>query len=234
MRRPFLRASGCFRPIPGDLHRSAIELRRLPVLVPPQGRSTVYHTPPGRQWPSAAARMMKPFRNLHQSENSFRFSTCLMEDHRPVRRPRVLVIGDDSIIAETLRIILELAGFEAICASGGIPGLRLAWSWRPDILVTDFDMPGLNGVDVARWICAIIPDCRPFLLSGHLEAEIVVAESRRDGYEIELLRKPIHPADLLARLSRAVDATSSNSRQGCRPGDTWNRYDGIRLRHVGS
>jgi DNA-binding NtrC family response regulator len=145
-----------------------------------------------------------------------------MKKYRAIRRPRVLVIDDDLVIAATLMIILERAGFEAISAKGSFPGLHLAWSWRPDILLTDFDMPGLNCIDVTRRICAIVPGCRLFLLSGHSEAGRMAAEARREGYEVELLNKPIHPADLLARLRRIVDMESLHSPQEWRQGDPWN------------
>jgi DNA-binding response OmpR family regulator len=58
----------------------------------------------------------------------------------------------------------------------------------------------LNGVDAAIQIRAILPDVRVFLLSGQGATAELIEKAQIDGREFEILTKPLHPRDLLARL----------------------------------
>lgn len=115
-------------------------------------------------------------------------------------KTRVLVLDDDYLIAETLRVILDLSGFDAVAVCDGPTAIENAKTWKPDILVTDVFMPVMNGFDAARKICAILPNCRIFLLSSEASALYTVREHRKLGYDFEFLQKPIYPSELLSRL----------------------------------
>lgn len=68
----------------------------------------------------------------------------------PTTHHRVLVIEDDAAIRATLSDILELNGYAVIPAANGEEGVALARRHRPDIILTDIAMPGLNGFEVIR------------------------------------------------------------------------------------
>src|SRR6187402_1568739 len=70
-------------------------------------------------------------------------------ERRDVRLPRVLVVDDERLIADTVAKILNLHGFDAFCSYNGEDALQLAKSFRPDYLLSDVMMPKLNGVDLA-------------------------------------------------------------------------------------
>jgi two-component system OmpR family response regulator len=61
------------------------------------------------------------------------------------RRPRILVVDDDSSLLTLLRILLLDSGFEVHTAINGIDALRQAESNTFDLLVLDLDMPGMDG-----------------------------------------------------------------------------------------
>lgn len=63
---------------------------------------------------------------------------------------KVLVVDDDPDGATTLSMLLELAGFEAESAHDGPSALRAAMEFRPDAVVLDVGLPGLDGYQVAR------------------------------------------------------------------------------------
>jgi CheY-like chemotaxis protein len=65
-------------------------------------------------------------------------------------RKRVLVIDDDPKLRELVAAGLELAGYEVRCAAGGAPGISLAESEPPDLILLDLHMPGLDGYEVCR------------------------------------------------------------------------------------
>jgi PAS domain S-box-containing protein len=66
------------------------------------------------------------------------------------RKVRVLVIEDNHDAADTLRLLLELLGHEVRVAYTGPEGVAMATAWRPEIVLSDIGLPGLNGFEVAR------------------------------------------------------------------------------------
>lgn len=61
---------------------------------------------------------------------------------------RVLVIDDEKPLADTLALILQRAGYEAAVAYNGAAALSQLDSFRPDIVISDVIMPGMNGIEV--------------------------------------------------------------------------------------
>ena len=65
---------------------------------------------------------------------------------------RILVIDDDSIIRTLLSNLLHKAGYEVVTAVDGNTGLNLAFEVQPDVVITDYQMPGINGLEVLERI----------------------------------------------------------------------------------
>lgn len=120
---------------------------------------------------------------------------------QPLQVPRVFVVDDEWIIAETLATILNKAGFHAFPFHNSCQALVRALSSPPDILITDVMMPGMTGIELAIALRKEHPDCRILLFSGQSGALDLLCDARRRGYEFELLEKPLHPLQLLMRLS---------------------------------
>ncbi len=116
--------------------------------------------------------------------------------------PLVLVVDDEQMIAQTLALILEKAGFATTVAYDGEGALQIANVTPPDLLLSDVVMPGMNGFDLAIEITQLAPDCQVLLLSGQTTAADLMARSRGDEHKFTLLAKPIHPRDLLAEITR--------------------------------
>jgi DNA-binding response OmpR family regulator len=64
--------------------------------------------------------------------------------------PRILVIEDDDVARELMRMALEARGHEVSVADNGVAGYDAALFTRPDLIVTDIQMPGADGVHVIR------------------------------------------------------------------------------------
>lgn len=62
----------------------------------------------------------------------------------------ILIIEDDYSLLEGLQLYLEMEGFRTLTATNGSSGVELAIKHRPDIVLTNFQMPGLDGLDVLR------------------------------------------------------------------------------------
>jgi CheY-like chemotaxis protein len=119
------------------------------------------------------------------------------------QKPRVLVADDERVIADTLAMILNQSGFEARAVYSGEKALELAESFQPDMLISDVIMADLNGIDAAIRLRALLPGIKILLLfSGQAATADLLEKARKDGYEFDILAKPVHPQDLLARLRR--------------------------------
>ncbi len=66
--------------------------------------------------------------------------------------PQILVIEDDSDLQQLVEEILAVAGFEVITANNGLTGVELATKHKPDLIISDIKMPGLNGYEALERI----------------------------------------------------------------------------------
>jgi CheY-like chemotaxis protein len=115
-------------------------------------------------------------------------------------RPRILVADDERIIADTLAMILNQNGYEAVPIYGGRLAVEKARHWIPDLFLADVNMPELNGIHAAIEICAMFPSCRVLLFSGESSSKFLVRDAATKGHRFEFLEKPIPPVDLLRRI----------------------------------
>ncbi len=101
---------------------------------------------------------------------------------------RILLADDHTVVREGLRTLLERAQFKVVGeASDGWTAVRLAQSYRPDLVVMDQAMPMLNGTEAAREILATAPRMPIVLLTVHVEEHYVVAALRAGirGYVVK-------------------------------------------------
>jgi len=115
-------------------------------------------------------------------------------------KPKVLVADDERVIADTLAMILNQSGFEARAVYSGEKALEIAPDFKPNMLISDVIMADLNGIDAAIRIRELIPGIKILLFSGQAATADLLEKARAEGYEFEILAKPVHPQDLLSRL----------------------------------
>ena len=115
-------------------------------------------------------------------------------------KPKVLVADDERVIADTLAMILNQSGFEARAVYSGEKALEMAPDFRPNMLISDVIMADLNGIDAAIRIREVLPEIKILLFSGQAATADLLEKARAEGYEFEILAKPVHPQDLLSRL----------------------------------
>jgi DNA-binding response OmpR family regulator len=141
-----------------------------------------------------------------------------MERFSPVndaQQRMILVVDDERVIADTLSVILSRSGFSVMTAYDGEMALEIARSIAPDLLLSDVMMgPGIDGTQLAIQMIQTHPGCKVVLFSGHAATVDLLAKARTSGHDFTLLTKPVHPADLLSRISetfsgRAVAAASA-------------------------
>lgn len=119
-------------------------------------------------------------------------------------RPVVMIVDDESVIADTLAEILSRNGYATITAYDGDEALETALLTPPEVLITDVVLPGMNGIELAIAMRRMFPECKILLFSGQSVAVDLMAPAKRAGHNFSLLHKPVHPADLLARVSESL------------------------------
>jgi DNA-binding response OmpR family regulator len=112
----------------------------------------------------------------------------------------VLIADDEPTVANTLRMILESAGYRTIVAHDGQEAARLIREAGPDAVLLDVILPRMDGVEVAIEACRTAPNCKVVLFSGRPDAADLLAAARVRGYSFEILAKPTRPQELLEKL----------------------------------
>lgn len=114
---------------------------------------------------------------------------------------KILVVDDEHTIADTLAIILNRAGFNASAVYSGTEAVAVAKSVEPDLIISDVAMPDMNGIEAMILIRDFLPTCKVLLFSGQASTVDLLKSARARGYEFEILTKPIHPQELIARVA---------------------------------
>lgn len=116
----------------------------------------------------------------------------------------VLIAEDDDDVRPVLERIFTRAGFTVLTAADGVTALRQTLQNRPDVVLTDLDMPGMNGLDLCTAIRQNenLQDIPVAVLSGGLRPDDPrIAGSRLCG----VLLKPFSRAELVAAVQRLAD-----------------------------
>src|SRR5437763_12330386 len=135
-----------------------------------------------------------------QERTSTGASKLMSNNGQTATKPNVLVVDDERVIADTLAIIPNQNGFDASAVYTGSAAVDRAREAQPDLIISDVIMPDMNGIEAAIRIRQILPKCKILLFSGQAATAALLDEARRRGHEFEVLAKPVHPADLLAKI----------------------------------
>lgn len=131
---------------------------------------------------------------------------------------RVLVVDDNKVIRQLIRVNLELEGFEVVTAANGVECLDVVHQVRPDLITLDVVMPRLDGL---RTAARLRSDPR----TSHLPLAIVSACTQ---YEVEtgldvgvdaFLAKPFDPTELVLLVRQLVEGGAPERNTGDEGGD---------------
>jgi len=122
----------------------------------------------------------------------------------------ILVVDDEPRIVQIARDYLERAGFEVLSAGNGELALALARSERPNLIVLDLMLPGMDGLDVTRALRRdpLLPEIPIIMLTARVEEsdKLVGLELGADDY----LTKPFSPRELVARVRAVLRRTEGS------------------------
>ncbi|HKR31221.1 MAG TPA: response regulator [Terriglobales bacterium] len=116
---------------------------------------------------------------------------------------KIVVVDDEPLITNTLCQILRDAGYCAFAAYEAEGAMMLCKHHSADLLLSDVNMPGINGIELAQQVAREVPSCQIILFSGHVDTAPLLSEARRQGFKIECLAKPVFPELLLSKIQLA-------------------------------
>jgi CheY-like chemotaxis protein len=117
-------------------------------------------------------------------------------------RRRIVIVEDNLATAESMRLLLDLAGYEVRVAYNGPDGVRTAEEWAPDVVLCDIGLPGLDGYGVAvalREHPGAASKARLIAITAY-GSEEARRRSREAGFELHFV-KPVDPNVLLELLA---------------------------------
>jgi CheY-like chemotaxis protein len=119
---------------------------------------------------------------------------------------RILVVDDNADAAESMGLLLRIAGHDVRIAHDGVAGLAAAQESLPDVVLLDIGLPGIDGYEVARRMRAQPGSEKVLLvaLTGYGQEEDL-RKSREAGFDHHLV-KPVDPTSLSALLAAPKDA----------------------------
>jgi DNA-binding NtrC family response regulator len=114
---------------------------------------------------------------------------------------RIFVVDDELVIASTLARILLYKGFDDVFYfTNPLKALEAVSAKTPDLLITDVVMFPITGLDLAMKTQTICPECKIILFSGSPSTSQLLEIANGEGYNFEVLTKPIHPNELIAKV----------------------------------
>ncbi len=119
---------------------------------------------------------------------------------------RVFVVDDEGYQLACYRDALGDAELEARFFSSGAEALRAAGSCRPAVVLTDYTMPEMNGVELAKKLSELDRLVHVIVMTGHVgEVYDKLVAAAGEMPNVEIVAKPIKLKDLLARISEILE-----------------------------
>ncbi len=108
---------------------------------------------------------------------------------------KILIVDDEQSMLITLGDILETLGYEIITADNGYKAIEIVKNDTIDVVLMDFKMPGLNGVETLKEICKINPSIKTIFITAYYD-EKVLNEGLSEGI-CGICHKPLNIPQLL-------------------------------------
>lgn len=116
---------------------------------------------------------------------------------------KVLVIEDDETAREQLAKVIQKEGFEVVVTEDGRVGLEIFKNERPEIVITDLKMPGIDGLEVMRTVRRFSTNVPIILITAYGETDTAISALREGA--LDYLKKPLDLDLLILSLGRAKE-----------------------------
>lgn len=121
---------------------------------------------------------------------------------------KILVIDDDKLVRKVFKLTLSKEGYDVLEAEDGRQGLQLIKTENPDLVLTDFLMPGINGLEVIAEITRLKLNIPVIMLTGYGDVSLTIKSIQKGAYEF--LEKPTKPELLKSTVRKALDSAQTS------------------------
>ncbi|MGV3533992.1 MAG: response regulator [Chthoniobacteraceae bacterium] len=119
---------------------------------------------------------------------------------------RILIADDEPLIVKILANALRAKGHEVATANDGTEALETARISKPDLVISDVNMPGLDGFELARALHNERPETKCILMSGGTDFDDLRIRNRTQSLVLTAaFKKPFNVADFFAAIDRALE-----------------------------
>jgi two-component system cell cycle sensor histidine kinase/response regulator CckA len=131
-------------------------------------------------------------------------SNVIVMKDKPAPRKTILLAEDDSLVRELVHEYLKDHGYQLIVAESGQAALDASQSYkgRIDLLLSDFQMPNMDGITLSEQISVSRPDTKTLLMSGYTGDSARFSQGTRS--KPAFIQKPFMPLDLLDRIEKLI------------------------------
>jgi len=110
---------------------------------------------------------------------------------------KVLVVDDNRLLADTIQEILEDDGLEVMSANDGLDGYSTYLLFKPDIIITDIQMPRKNGLEMMKRIRVHNPMIKTIYMSANIDAFQPFLMEEKERYPVSYFEKPFSLESLM-------------------------------------
>lgn len=118
-------------------------------------------------------------------------------------QPRIVIIDDDDSLRRVLEYSLQVAGYAVAAAASGEEGLALCSEQRPDLVISDLQMPGMDGMQVLQDVKRQHPETPIIMITAFGTVELAVAAMKAGAYDY--LTKPFNRDELQITVAKALE-----------------------------
>jgi DNA-binding response OmpR family regulator len=115
---------------------------------------------------------------------------------------KILIVDDNENWVFIVRVMLEEEGFEVLSASDGETGYSTYFSFKPNLVITDIQMPKMNGIELISMIRKQDRKVKTIYMSSEFNGFRSLIEKEKGKYEVDLLKKPFSKEELLRLISK--------------------------------
>jgi anti-anti-sigma factor len=119
----------------------------------------------------------------------------------------ILIVDDELDICREISGYLSTKGYKVICAGDGMDGVKMFQQHKPILVLTDYKMPVMNGIELLKAVKSTNKDIHVVLISGAADTKIIVEAMKDDAFDF--LLKPVDLPHLLDIVKTAISKTKA-------------------------
>lgn len=123
-----------------------------------------------------------------------------------MNRRKIMVIDDEKIVGDMAKLTLEQEGYAVETFLNAEPAMKRLQEKKFDVVVTDYQMEGIGGMEVLRTVKSLHPATRVIMLSAFANIDAAIEDLRRDVHDFFTM--PVKIKELKASIRRALETVA--------------------------